>query len=92
MRLYGEVGSMAKNNGKTYNSNKNHNTKNYNTKSIKKINKDLESTTRICVDSLRLNDSETLVTSFLEGRVKSNKKKKERLLSLKKIILNYLSF
>ena len=83
---------MAKNNGKTYNSNKNHNTKNYNTKSIKKINKDLESTTRICVDSLRLNDSETLVTSFLEGRVKSNKKKKEWLLSLKKIILNYLSF
>ena len=92
MRLYGEIGSIAKNNGKTYNSNKNHNTKNYNTKSIKKINKDLESTTRICVDSLRLNDSETLVTSFLEGRVKSNKKKKERLLSLKKIILNYFSF
>ena len=80
MGLYGEVGSMAKKNNKPYNnfkkdrtinnkknnnSNKNYNTKNFNTKSIKKIDKDLESTTRIRVDSLRLNDSETLDTSFL---------------------------
>ena len=74
------------NNKKNY-SNKSYNT-NYNTKSIKKIDKDLESTTRIRVDSLRLNDSETLDTSFLEGRVKNNKKankkKKEQLLILKK--------
>lgn len=99
MGLYREVGSMAKKNSKPYNSlkkdrtinnkknnstNNNYNTKNFNTKSIKKIDKDLESTTRIRVDSLRLNDSETLDTSFLEGRVKNNKKKKERILTLKK--------
>ena len=96
MGLYGEVGSMAKKNkqynnfkkDRTINNKNNNSNKNYNTKSIKTIDKDLESTTRIRVDSLRLNDSETLDTSFLEGRVKSNnkinKKKKEQLLSFKK--------
>lgn len=73
---------------RTINNKNNNSNKNYNTKSIKTIDKDLESTTRIRVDSLRLNDSETLDTSFLEGRVKSNnkinKKKKEQLLSFKK--------
>ena len=97
MGLYGEVGSMAKKNGKPYNNFKkdrtinnkkyNNSNKNFNTKSIKKIDNDLDSTTRIRVDSLRLEDSETLDTSFLEGRVKNNKvikKKKEKLLTSKK--------
>ena len=93
MRLYGEVGSMAKKNSKPYNNVKRDRTYSYNKKNnYNKVNskndKDLESTTRIRVDSYRLNDSESLDTSFLEGRVqnnsKVNKKKKEQLLSTKK--------
>ena len=96
---------MAKKNSKPYNNfkrdrtinNKNNNSnKNNNTKSIKTIDKDLESTTRIRVDSLRLNDSETLDTSFLEGRVKNNskvnKKKKEQLLASKKDYFKIFKF
>ncbi len=56
------------------------------TSKTKKV--DLEQTTRIRIDQERINDFETLDTSFLEGRIdkkiKNNKIKKEKLLKEKK--------
>ena len=54
------------------------------------IKKKLEHTTRIRIDSERLEDSESLDTSFLEGRIKkdfySNKKKSKKInLAIEKI-------
>ena len=50
--------------------------------------KELDATTRIRIDNDRLNDSDSLDTSFLEGRidkrVKNNKKAKEKILKEKK--------
>ena len=73
---------MAKNNSKPYNDKKN--TKN-NKNSSKK--KNTENTTKIRIDRERLNDSESLDTSFLEGRfskkVPSSKEKRDLLISEK---------
>ena len=50
--------------------------------------KEMEATTRIRIDDGRLNDSDSLDTSFLEGRidkrVKNNKQRKEKILKEKK--------
>lgn len=55
-------------------------------KSEKTQNSELEHTTRIRIDEGRINDFETLDTSFLEGRIggKSTKRKKEKVLKEKK--------
>lgn len=91
---------MAKKNNKPYNYNKNRENKsnksysnkrnyNYENKNRQKAldSSNLEHTTRIRIDNERLNDFESLDTSFLEGRlekVKGNKKIKEKLLREKK--------
>lgn len=71
-----------------YNGNRKHNknvknNRNNNNKNKRPVN--LENTTRIRVDDTRLNDAETLDTSFLEGRmelkVKKNSKLKEKILN-----------
>ena len=89
-----EVGFMAVRNSRPYNSPK-RTTKNNTSKSKKNIsktkNKDFDVTTRIRVDEVRLNDSESLDTSFLEGRVekkvKNNSGKvKEKILKDKNIV------
>ncbi len=73
---------MAKNNSKPYNDKKN--TKNSKNSSKKK---NIENTTKIRIDRERLNDSESLDTSFLEGRfskkVPSSKEKRDLLISEK---------
>ena len=86
---------MSKNNPKPYsrnnNSNRNINNKrniNKSKKDVVKDNKvkdnDLDVTTRIRIDDTRINDSDSLDTSFLEGRlekkVNKNKKEKEKIL------------
>ena len=89
-----EVGFMAVRNSRPYNSPK-RTTKNNTSKNKKNIsktkNKDFDVTTRIRVDEVRLNDSESLDTSFLEGRVekkvKNNSGKvKEKILKDKNIV------
>ena len=71
-----------------YNGNRKHNknvknNRNNNNRNKRPVN--LENTTRIRVDDTRLNDAETLDTSFLEGRmelkVKKNGKLKEKILN-----------
>ena len=58
----------------------------------KKDNNDLSVTTRIRIDDTRLNDSDSLDTSFLEGRLgrkaKDNKKVKDKILKEKSINLS----
>ncbi len=70
------------NGNRKYNKNVKNN-KNNNNRNKRPVN--LENTTRIRVDDTRLNDAETLDTSFLEGRmelkVKKNGKLKEKILS-----------
>lgn len=72
-----------------YNNKNRRSNKNYNNKKKKKPQKDnLENTTRIRIDDDRINDIDSLDTSFLEGRldkkVKKNKKAKEKILVEKK--------
>ena len=88
---------MAKRNS-SINNNKNKNLKGSNTNrdKSKKLentvrirvdrdkNKKLENTTRIRVDRERLNDSDSLDTSFLEGRLRENSKVKEKVLKDKR--------
>ena len=71
-----------------YNGNRKHNKNVKNNRKNNNRNKrpvNLENTTRIRVDDTRLNDAETLDTSFLEGRmelkVKKNGKLKEKILN-----------
>lgn len=94
---------MAKNNVKPYGSSNNRNRtlsnkKNLGVKISKKTKKQnegsdnsLENTTRIRIDSKRINDAESLDTSFLEGRidkkVRDNSKAKEKILKEKKQII-----
>lgn len=94
---------MAKNNVKPYGSSNNRNRtlsnkKNLGVKISKKTKKQsdnsdnsLENTTRIRIDSKRINDAESLDTSFLEGRidkkVRDNNKAKEKILKEKKQII-----
>lgn len=63
---------------------------------IKKNDKELENTTRIRIDSERINDVDSLDTSFLEGRidkkVKNNRKAKEKILKEKRQVLVKLNF
>ena len=86
-RPYNYSGNTRPNNNRKYkNNNRNNGVRrnNYNNKE-KKI--DLEKTLSIKIDDERLNDVDTLDTSFLEGRMdkkpKSNKKYKEKLLKNK---------
>ena len=86
-RPYNYSGNTRSNNNRKYkNNNRNNGVRrnNYNNKE-KKI--DLEKTLSIKIDDERLNDVDTLDTSFLEGRMdkkpKSNKKYKEKLLKNK---------
>lgn len=70
-------------NNKKRNNNRNHS--NYNGNKKRKPQKvNLENTTRIRIDNERMNDFESLDTSFLEGRldkkIKKNKKAKEKIL------------
>ena len=57
-------------------------------------NKKLEHTTRIRVDSKRINDLDSLDTSFLEGRLakktKNNRKAKEMILNEKRQVIDHL--
>ena len=60
------------------------------------INKNFDVTTRIRVDEVRLNDSDSLDTSFLEGRVerqskKDTKKVKEKILKDNSVKIKYLN-
>ena len=60
------------------------------------INKNIDVTTRIRVDEFRLNDSDSLDTSFLEGRVerqskKDTKKVKEKILKDNSLRIKYLN-
>lgn len=60
------------------------------------INKNFDVTTRIRVDEFRLNDSDSLDTSFLEGRVerqskKDTKKVKEKILKDNSVKIKYLN-
>lgn len=86
-RPYNYSGNARPNNNRKYKNNTRNNgagKNNYNNKE-KKI--DLEKTLSIKIDDERLNDVDTLDTSFLEGRMdkktKSNKKYKEKLLKNK---------
>lgn len=78
------------------NSKNNVNNKNKKSTSSKKVdyNKKLEHTTRIRVDSKRINDLDSLDTSFLEGRLakktKNNKKAKEMILNEKRQVIYHL--
>lgn len=72
-----------------YNNKNRRSNKNYNNKKKKKPQKDnFENTTRIRIDDDRINDLDSLDTSFLEGRldkkVKKSKKAKEKILVEKK--------
>ena len=94
---------MTKKNVKPYGSSNNRNrtlsNKNNSTTSVLKKNKNqvnnndnsLEATTKIRIDSGRINDAESLDTSFLEGRlekkVRDNNKAKEKILKEKRKIL-----
>jgi len=90
---------MAKKSVKPYSSSNNrsrtlNNKKSINTNVFKKTKKSndgdnsLENTTRIRIDSKRINDAESLDTSFLEGRLdkkaRDNKKVKEKILKDRK--------
>ena len=48
-----------------------------NNRNKEKVN--LENTVRIRIDDVRLNDEDSLDTSFLEGRIKKNKKIKKKI-------------
>ena len=97
---------MAKKSFKPYGSSNNrnrtlNNKKSQSTSILKKskknnddIDKAFEATTKIRIDSSRINDAESLDTSFLEGRldkkVRNNKKAKEKILKEKKqVIFNF---
>lgn len=62
----------------------NYNTSRRNNNKKEKVN--LENTVRIRIDDVRLNDEDSLDTSFLEGRIKKNKKiKKQRTFNTRKL-------
>ena len=89
---------MSKNSVKSYGSTTNRNrtinnkkNNNKNKREDKSIDKSLENTTRIRIDDNRINDAESLDTSFLEGRLdkklKDNIKTKEKILKERKQVL-----
>lgn len=89
---------MSKNSVKSYGSTTNRNrtinnkkNNNKNKREDKSVDKSLENTTRIRIDDNRINDAESLDTSFLEGRLdkksKDNIKTKEKILKERKQVL-----
>ena len=84
------MASNKNNKGKSSNKNKINSLKNSDRNS-----KDLEVTTKIRVDKNRINDSDSLDTSFLDGRIQKkaedNKKIKDKILEEKKDYSSYLN-
>ena len=86
---------MSSNYKKPYQNKKSNKYNNGITSNQKKANSkkknELDITTRIRIDESRINDSESLDTSFLEGRIRKDKKKKEKILEDKKDFLPCLT-
>lgn len=78
---------MAKKSSRPYNYSSNNRKSPKESVSKNSNNSNIENTTRIRIDSDRLNDFETLDTSFLEGRLSRSKKSKDKILKEKKKIV-----